>query len=198
MGVSYFLKNGRPPSVKNGRPPFEKWETPSEKWETPLDSPPTHPLADRTTHTCENITFPASLCYAVGNKIEFAKSTKKIVHLISFKRFPVSVLEFQGFLLHSNDFELHTSCFFTAACFPSDPWNWVSFFPHPTVIGFAKSKRNQFLLLSLFNWENIFMLWIYFYTSSIMHIKIINHNHTFTKGIWMHRKFHQWIELSRH
>ena len=77
--VSHFWENERPPS--------QKWETPpppvSKKWDqTPrplarhIPLPPrpdTHPPpVNRMTHTWENITFPASLRYAVG------KNGKKI------------------------------------------------------------------------------------------------------------------------
>ena len=32
-----------------------------------------------------------------------------------------------------------------ADCFPADPWNWVDFFPHPTVTGSAaRGKRSKF------------------------------------------------------
>lgn len=35
----------------------------------------------------------------------------------------------------------HTWIFLCAACFPSEPWNWVSFFPQPTVMNLPASKQ---------------------------------------------------------
>lgn len=35
-----------------------------------------------------------------------------------------------------------TWIFLCAACFPSEPWNWVSFFPQPTVINFPEKHTH--------------------------------------------------------
>ena len=51
-------KAGPPPPLE-GRPPTPHKADPPKKAD---------PLVNRMTHTCENITFPASLRYAVGNK----------------------------------------------------------------------------------------------------------------------------------
>ena len=41
---------------------------------------------------------------------------------------------------------VHTSIFFWAACFPSDPWNWVSFFPQPTVMNFPTTQAKTHII----------------------------------------------------
>ena len=46
--------------------PF-KWETPCENGRPPGQTPPPSPV-NKMIHACENITYPASLRYAVGNK----------------------------------------------------------------------------------------------------------------------------------
>lgn len=52
-----------------------------------------------------------------------------------------------------------TWIFLCAACFPSEPWNWVSFFPQPTVMNFPATCRHIQQLatdIKIF-WETVWM-----------------------------------------
>lgn len=109
------------------------------------------------------------------------------LHLLWVRVYIIQI-NFQQFLIHFCLFlKIHfcswtLTCFFLcAACFPSEPWNWVSFFPQPTVMNFPAKHIISSRLKVVYKHHHSSILMIFLHS--------MNHLVPLCRSIWSHRTF---------